>query len=193
MRVELIAIGSELVRFGRRDTNSEWLTERLQQAGIEVGARSLVDDDVERLSAAIVAASARTEVVLLTGGLGPTDDDRTRQALARAVLPTRRSLVFIRSRRLRPLRAARSSQIMRRSREVFGNFAATASCGIRATIDIRGPVGITKCSRSDSTIECRIYSARSVKVSSENLTAIFSGVGQWQLVTRRRSVPRSRS
>ena len=85
MRVELIAIGSELVRFGRRDTNSDWLTERLEQAGIEVGARSIVDDEPQRLSAAIAAACARAEVVLLTGGLGPTDDDRTRAALASAL------------------------------------------------------------------------------------------------------------
>ena len=85
MRVELIAIGSELVRFGRRDTNSDWLTGRLEQAGIEVAARSLVEDDEQPLAATIAAALARADVVLLTGGLGPTDDDRTRAALARAL------------------------------------------------------------------------------------------------------------
>jgi nicotinamide-nucleotide amidase len=83
--VELIAVGSELLRHGRTDTNSEWLTERLQRCGLEVTVRSMVDDDAERLAAVVVAALARADAVLMTGGLGPTDDDRTREAVARAV------------------------------------------------------------------------------------------------------------
>jgi len=82
---ELIAVGSELLRHGRRDTNSDWLTGRLQAVGLEVTVRSAVDDDLERLAAAVGAAWGRSAVVLLTGGLGPTEDDRTREAVAAAL------------------------------------------------------------------------------------------------------------
>jgi len=83
--VELVTIGSEFLRHGKADTNSDWLIERLQRAGLEVHVRSSVDDDVDRLSAVVAAAVARADAVLLTGGLGPTEDDRTRDALARAL------------------------------------------------------------------------------------------------------------
>jgi nicotinamide-nucleotide amidase len=83
--VELIAVGSELLRHGKPDTNSEWLIERLLRAGIEVTVRSTIGDDAGRLASVLGDALARADVVLLTGGLGPTEDDRTRQAVARAL------------------------------------------------------------------------------------------------------------
>jgi nicotinamide-nucleotide amidase len=83
--VEVIAVGSELVRHGKRDTNSDWLTEQIQSAGAEVSVRCAVDDDATRLAALVEAAWARSDVVLLTGGLGPTDDDRTREGVALAL------------------------------------------------------------------------------------------------------------
>jgi nicotinamide-nucleotide amidase len=82
--VELIAVGSELLRHGKEDTNSDWLTDRLQGAGLEVAVRCAVDDDAARVAAVVRGAWTRSEIVLLTGGLGPTDDDRTREGLARA-------------------------------------------------------------------------------------------------------------
>jgi nicotinamide-nucleotide amidase len=82
--VELIAVGSELLRHGRTDTNSDWLTERVQAAGGEVTVRCAVDDDATRLAEVVRGAWERSDAVLLTGGLGPTDDDRTREGLARA-------------------------------------------------------------------------------------------------------------
>ena len=85
MNAELIAVGSELLRFGKRDGNSEWLTGQLQRAGIEVTARTAVDDDVDRIASLLAAALRRADVVLITGGLGPTEDDRTREALGRAL------------------------------------------------------------------------------------------------------------
>ncbi len=91
MNAELIAIGSELLRFGRRDTNSDWLTCRLNEIGYEVIARTIVDDDLERIVEVVRAAQGRADVVLITGGLGPTEDDRTRAALSRALdLPLER-------------------------------------------------------------------------------------------------------
>jgi nicotinamide-nucleotide amidase len=85
MNAELIAVGSELLRFGKTDGNSEWLTGQLQRCGIEVVARTAVDDDVARIVATVSTALRRADVVLLTGGLGPTQDDRTRDALSRAL------------------------------------------------------------------------------------------------------------
>ena len=85
MNAELIAVGSELLRFGRRDTNGEWLTERLNREGIEVVARSMVEDDAVRIAVQVRAALERADLIVLTGGLGPTEDDRTRAALALAL------------------------------------------------------------------------------------------------------------
>jgi nicotinamide-nucleotide amidase len=86
---EIIAIGSELLLGGRLDTNSLVLTERLAALGIEVRFKSAVGDDERDIASALRSACARADVVLLTGGLGPTIDDRTREAVARM---TRRPL-----------------------------------------------------------------------------------------------------
>ncbi len=88
-RGEVIAIGSELLLGGRPDTNSLFLTEALAAVGVEVRFKSVVGDDEADIMAAIRTASRRAEVVVLTGGLGPTGDDLTRQAVARV---TRRLL-----------------------------------------------------------------------------------------------------
>ncbi len=83
-RAEIIAVGSELLLGGRVDTNSLFLTEGLASAGIEVRFKSVVGDEEADIINAIRTASGRAEVVVLTGGLGPTLDDRTRQAVAHA-------------------------------------------------------------------------------------------------------------
>lgn len=84
-RAALIAIGSELLGFGREDTNGPWIAARLEASGVETVARWVVSDALEALVPAIEAATRIADVVILTGGLGPTDDDRTREALARAL------------------------------------------------------------------------------------------------------------
>src|SRR5206468_9541941 len=80
---ELIAVGSELLLFGRRDTNGDWLAGRLAHLGVDVGRRTIVGDDEEEIARAIEAARSRSELVFVTGGLGPTADDLTREGLAR--------------------------------------------------------------------------------------------------------------
>ncbi|MGH7233199.1 MAG: CinA family nicotinamide mononucleotide deamidase-related protein, partial [Nitrospiraceae bacterium] len=82
-QAEIIAIGSELLLGGRLDTNSLFLTERLAALGIEVRFKSIVGDDESDIASALRTAAARADVVVLTGGLGPTQDDWTRQAVAR--------------------------------------------------------------------------------------------------------------
>jgi nicotinamide-nucleotide amidase len=81
---ELIAVGSELLVGGRLDTNSLFLTDRLGALGIEVRWKSIVGDDERDIADALRASRRRAEVILVTGGLGPTRDDLTREAVARA-------------------------------------------------------------------------------------------------------------
>ena len=84
MRAEILAIGSELLGPLRTETNSLWLTECLLDAGIEVAARATLADDLVLLESAFRGALSRAEVVIATGGLGPTADDLTREAAAAA-------------------------------------------------------------------------------------------------------------
>ncbi len=81
---EIIAVGSELLTPQRVDTNSLYLTEQLNSLGVEVRRKLIIGDDREWLTAAVRDALAHVEIVLLTGGLGPTEDDLTRDAVAAA-------------------------------------------------------------------------------------------------------------
>lgn len=85
MNAEIIAVGSEMLTPDKIDTNSLYLTQELNTLGIEVVAKSIIGDDRSRLAAAISAALASSELVILTGGLGPTEDDVTRDAVAGAL------------------------------------------------------------------------------------------------------------
>lgn len=81
---ETIAIGSELLVGGRTDSNSLYLTEALGRLGLEVRFKSVVGDDQSDIVTALKNAVSRAQFVIMTGGLGPTVDDRTRQAIANA-------------------------------------------------------------------------------------------------------------
>ena len=85
LTAEIIAIGSELLTPDRSDTNSLWLTEKLNSIGIEVKLKTIVGDDDARLEETIKDALRRSRVVVMTGGLGPTEDDITRKVSARAL------------------------------------------------------------------------------------------------------------
>jgi len=82
---EIIAIGSELLTPTKIDTNSLWLTEKLNDIGVEVMSKTVVGDDAGRLTESIGDAWKRSEIVITTGGLGPTEDDITRKCAADAV------------------------------------------------------------------------------------------------------------
>jgi nicotinamide-nucleotide amidase len=84
-RAEIIAVGSELLMPPRLDTNSLTVTERLNGLGIPVMAKAIVGDRVDDVAELLEAAIARADLVVLTGGLGPTDDDVTREAVARVL------------------------------------------------------------------------------------------------------------
>jgi nicotinamide-nucleotide amidase len=85
MRAEILAVGSELLMPGRVETNASYLTTRLLEIGIAVGARITVADDHALLESAFRTALGRADVIFATGGLGPTEDDLTREAAARAL------------------------------------------------------------------------------------------------------------
>src|SRR5207244_4024910 len=84
MKAEIISIGSELTSGQNLDTNSQWLSRRLAEVGIVVGWHTTVADDLDANVEAFRIAAGRAGLVLVTGGLGPTQDDLTREALARA-------------------------------------------------------------------------------------------------------------
>ncbi len=81
---ETIAVGSELLFGGRTDSNSLFITEALGGLGIEVRFKSVVGDDEADIVTVLKAAAGRAGVIVLTGGLGPTVDDCTREAIAKA-------------------------------------------------------------------------------------------------------------
>ena len=82
IRAEIIAVGSEMLRADRTDTNSLVVTARLNDLGIDVAAKAVVADHLETLASVFRQALERADLVVLTGGLGPTDDDLTRTAVA---------------------------------------------------------------------------------------------------------------
>ena len=85
MLAEIIAIGSELLTPFFQDTNSLYLTEKLNQIGVEVGFKSVVGDNPDHLTSAARNAVGRADVVIFMGGLGPTEDDLTRECVAAAL------------------------------------------------------------------------------------------------------------
>jgi len=82
MHAEILAIGTELTSGAKLDTNSQWLSLELAELGITVRAHVTMDDTLDDMITAMRQAAARSEVLLITGGLGPTLDDLTRDALA---------------------------------------------------------------------------------------------------------------
>src|SRR5437763_8029810 len=84
MKTEILSIGSELTSGQNLGTNSQWLSRRLAEIGIPVTYHTTVADDLDANVEVFRTAARRAGLVLITGGLGPTQDDLTREALARA-------------------------------------------------------------------------------------------------------------
>lgn len=85
MNAEIIAVGSELLTPQRLDTNSLFLTDQLNGLGVEVTTKYVVGDNRDHVADALRRAMSRSEIVILSGGLGPTEDDVTRDAVALAI------------------------------------------------------------------------------------------------------------
>lgn len=84
MHAEIVSIGNEIVSGQLLDTNSQWLSQRLEELGVRVLYHSTVADDLERMTETFRAALRRSDVVISTGGIGPTPADMTREAVAAA-------------------------------------------------------------------------------------------------------------
>ncbi|HWZ80536.1 MAG TPA: competence/damage-inducible protein A [Candidatus Sulfotelmatobacter sp.] len=85
MNAEIIAVGSEMLTPHRIDTNSLYLTEQLNLLGIDVVFKSIVGDNLRHLVAAAQHGLFRSDILVFSGGLGPTEDDLTREAVAEAL------------------------------------------------------------------------------------------------------------
>src|SRR5688500_5545190 len=82
MKIEIVTIGDELLLGFTIDTNAAYLARELGALGVEIGHRATVGDKSEDIAAAVKLALARTGAVITTGGLGPTADDKTKNAIA---------------------------------------------------------------------------------------------------------------
>jgi competence/damage-inducible protein CinA-like protein len=85
MKAEIIAVGSELLTPDKTDTNSLFITERLNEAGFDVRRKTVIGDNEEDLANLIGEALSRSVLIVISGGLGPTEDDVTRQAVSRVL------------------------------------------------------------------------------------------------------------
>ena len=83
MRAEIVGVGTELLLGQIANTNARWLSDRMAEIGVDVLYHQVVGDNLERIDEVLALAVSRVDVVLVTGGLGPTQDDITRDALAR--------------------------------------------------------------------------------------------------------------
>jgi nicotinamide-nucleotide amidase len=90
MRSEIIAVGSEMLTPHRQDTNSLYLTEKLNEIGVTLAFKTIVGDRRKDLVNSIRTALGRVDILILMGGLGPTEDDLTREAVAEALSITLR-------------------------------------------------------------------------------------------------------
>ena len=85
VNAEIIAVGSELLTPFRQDTNSLYLTEKLNQLGVEVAFKTIVGDSRKDLVCAARIVLSRADILIFMGGIGPTEDDLTREAVAEAL------------------------------------------------------------------------------------------------------------
>src|SRR4051794_11418063 len=85
MRCEIVAVGTELLLGQIVDTNSSWIGQQLALAGIDSHFQTKVGDNLDRIVAVLEQAVARSDAVIVCGGLGPTQDDITRDAIAKVM------------------------------------------------------------------------------------------------------------
>jgi len=96
MIAEIIAAGSEMLTPFRQDTNSLYLTAALNDLGVQVAFKTIVGDNLAHLTSAASIAISRADIVIFSGGLGPTEDDLTREAAAAALgIPIERDLAIL--------------------------------------------------------------------------------------------------
>ena len=118
MKAELIAVGTEILTGQITNTNAQFLSEKLAELGIDVYFHTAVGDNESRLLSVLDQASQRSDLVILCGGLGPTEDDLTKQTLAKflgkeLVLNTHERLIMnVKHKLLRGLFPCKTRQVL---------------------------------------------------------------------------------
>ena len=126
MRVEIVAVGTELLLGQIADTNSAWLGEQLAAAGVDSHFHQAVGDNHGRIVLALRTALARSDGVIVCGGLGPTQDDITREAIAEVM-----NVPLVRDEEI----VARIAGVLRaRGREMSANNARQADVPVGASV-----------------------------------------------------------
>jgi nicotinamide-nucleotide amidase len=188
MHAEIIAIGDEIVSGEHLDTNSPWLSRRLEELGIRVFYHSTAGDELEACEEVFRNAMGRADIVISTGGLGPTADDLTRDALARAA---GRELVLY-PQALEHIRSlfARRKREMPRQNEIQAMFPA----GSRMIANPHGTApGIDlEVSRLGKNA-CRFFAlpgvpAEMIEMWNDTLAAEIGALAAGQKVIRRRKI-----
>ncbi|MEX0684333.1 MAG: competence/damage-inducible protein A [Dehalococcoidia bacterium] len=85
MRAEIVSVGTEILLGEITDTNASWIASRLPALGLDIYYKSVVGDNLDRIVDTLERALSRSDVIIMTGGLGPTEDDLTREAIADAL------------------------------------------------------------------------------------------------------------
>ena len=128
LTVEVLSTGDELLTGQIVDTNSAWLMDRLWDLGVMVRRKTLVGDDRQDLLAALAETTCRADLVVMSGGLGPTEDDLTAECVAASMgVPLEEDAASL---------AAIRARFERLGRELLeGLDNPGADCGVRATSD----------------------------------------------------------
>lgn len=160
MRAEVVAVGTELLLGQIANTNARWVSERLAEIGVDVLHHQVVGDNVDRIVEALLLASGRADAVLVTGGLGPTEDDLTRDAVAR----------------LLDAALVRHEEIEELLRSKFAGFGpempennlrqADVPAGVRYIVPVRGTAPGLAADLSDGT---RIYAVPGVPAEMQEM------------------------
>ena len=193
MRAELIAVGTEILTGQIVNTNAQFLSEKFAEMGIDVFFHTAVGDNEERLLSVLETASQRSNLVVLCGGLGPTEDDLTKQTLARFL---GRDLVFDEqaSQRLDEFFATRPQYIRtpnnERQAQIIAGFTAIQNITGLAVGGLQEVDGVTYVVLPGPPSELKpMVNENLVPLLSTNHTKLYSrvlrffGIGESQLVT----------
>jgi len=187
MHAEILAIGDEIASGQLLDTNSQWLSQRLEELGVRVLYHSTAGDELEPCAEVFRRAMARADIVVATGGLGPTADDLTRDALAlaagRPLQPDPAALEHIRglfARRKRPMPPQNELQAMFPA----GSRVIRNPHGTAPGIDLEAP--------RDGLPPCRVFvlpgvPAEMIEMWNDSVAEAICGLpGRGRIIRRRR-------
>ena len=175
MKAEIISIGTELLMGELTDTNGPFLASRLPPLGIQLQGLSQVGDDLEMLAGTISRGLARSDVIFTSGGLGPTQDDLTREAIAKAL----GEKMEVRPELLKPLQES----FQRRGVEMPSHNIKQATLIPSATVLLNGEMtGMWEdqvVPRLEQEARGEVIVTRNIKINGLSEAAVDETVSQW--------------